>query len=229
MTILDRPTARRHHRRGPQRRCAGLADHATATWRARSTAAAPRSGIDLLLGIGGTPEGVIAAAALKCLGGAIQGRLWPRDDDERRTLVDDGLRPGRGAHDRRPRQRRRGVLRRHRHHRRLICCAACRYWPDGATTYSMVMRSRSGTVRWVEARASVRETRTILRPSRTGADAQQRRLHGRSEPEAHRGYPPGPTSRGSSTDGGEDDLDLRSVRQAGGRNRHHQASHEATS
>jgi fructose-1,6-bisphosphatase II len=54
-------------------------------------AATPRSGVDLLLGIGGTPEGVIAAAALKCLGGAIQGRLWPRSDDERRTLLDQGF------------------------------------------------------------------------------------------------------------------------------------------
>src|SRR5881397_1253719 len=49
--------------------------------------ARPSSGIDLLLGIGGTPEGVIAAAALKCLGGAIQGRLSPRDDEERRKLA----------------------------------------------------------------------------------------------------------------------------------------------
>ena len=54
-------------------------------------AATPRSGVDLLLGIGGTPEGVIAAAALKCLGGAIQGRLWPRDDQERATLLEQGF------------------------------------------------------------------------------------------------------------------------------------------
>ncbi len=50
------------------------------------SAAAPRSGVDLLLGIGGTPEGVIAAAALKCMGGAIQGRLAPRTDEEREQL-----------------------------------------------------------------------------------------------------------------------------------------------
>ena len=113
-------------------------------------AATPRSGVDLLLGIGGTPEGVIAAAALKCLGGAIQGRLWPRNDEERRTLVDQGfdldqvletddLVSGRevffaatGVTD--------GSLLR-----------GVKYWPDGATTYSMVMRSQSGTVRYVEA------------------------------------------------------------------------------
>jgi fructose-1,6-bisphosphatase II len=104
----------------------------------------------LLLGIGGTPEGVIAAAALKCLGGAIQGRLYPRDDTERAALVDEGydidavlttddLVSGNdvffaatGITD--------GSLLR-----------GVRYWPDGATTHSMVMRSRSGTVRWVEA------------------------------------------------------------------------------
>jgi len=109
-----------------------------------------RSGLDLLLGIGGTPEGVIAAAALKCVGGAIQGRLYPRNDDERRKLVETGfdiervlttddLVAGRdvffaatGITD--------GSLLR-----------GVKYWPDGATTYSMVMRSRSGTVRIVEA------------------------------------------------------------------------------
>src|SRR5205809_1520097 len=53
------------------------------------------TGVDLLYGIGGTPEGVISAAALKCVGGGIQGRLWPRDDVERRTLADAGLDPDR--------------------------------------------------------------------------------------------------------------------------------------
>src|SRR5204862_2666452 len=48
------------------------------------------SGVDLLMGVGGTPEGVISAAAIKCLGGSLQGRLWPRNDDERRQLIDAG-------------------------------------------------------------------------------------------------------------------------------------------
>jgi fructose-1,6-bisphosphatase II len=114
------------------------------------SAAAPRSGVDLLMGIGGTPEGVIAAAALKCMGGAIQGRLSPRTDEERDELRDAGLDPDRvlttddlvsgkdvffaatGITD--------GSL-----------LQGVRYWPDGATTYSLVMRSRSGTMRWVEA------------------------------------------------------------------------------
>jgi fructose-1,6-bisphosphatase II len=49
------------------------------------------TGVDLLMGVGGTPEGVISAAALKCVGGGIQGRLWPRDEDERRQLEEAGL------------------------------------------------------------------------------------------------------------------------------------------
>jgi fructose-1,6-bisphosphatase II len=54
-------------------------------------AARADTGIDLMLGIGGTPEGIVAACALKCLGGVIQGRLWPRDDAERHKALDAGL------------------------------------------------------------------------------------------------------------------------------------------
>src|SRR6185369_8173425 len=61
-------------------------------------AAQPGTGVDMLYGIGGTPEGVISAAALKCVGGGIQGRLWPRNDDERQQLVDAGLDPERVLH-----------------------------------------------------------------------------------------------------------------------------------
>ena len=53
-------------------------------------AAQPFTGVDMLMGIGGTPEGAISAAAIKCLGGAIQGKLWPRDEEERLKLVDAG-------------------------------------------------------------------------------------------------------------------------------------------
>src|SRR5207302_5271030 len=53
-------------------------------------AARPTTGVDLLLGIGGTPEGIIAACAMKCLGGKIQGKLWPRDDAERQKALDAG-------------------------------------------------------------------------------------------------------------------------------------------
>jgi fructose-1,6-bisphosphatase II len=113
-------------------------------------AAAPRTQIDMLLGIGGTPEGVIAAAALKCLGGAIQGRLWPRTDEEREMLVDQGFDldavlttddlvagddvffAATGITD--------GNL-----------LDGVQYWPDGASTHSMVMRARSGTIRYIQA------------------------------------------------------------------------------
>src|SRR5215831_892231 len=53
-------------------------------------AARPETGVDILYGIGGTPEGVISAAALKSVGGAMQGKLWPRNDEERQALVDSG-------------------------------------------------------------------------------------------------------------------------------------------
>ena len=53
-------------------------------------AARPDTGVDLLLGVGGTPEGIIAACAMKCTGGVIQARLWPKDDDERQRALDAG-------------------------------------------------------------------------------------------------------------------------------------------
>ncbi len=55
------------------------------------TAARPDTGVDLLVGVGGTPEGIITACAMKCIGGIIQGRLWPTDDDERQRAIDAGL------------------------------------------------------------------------------------------------------------------------------------------
>jgi fructose-1,6-bisphosphatase II len=109
-----------------------------------------RSGIDLLLGIGGTPEGVIAAAAMKCLGGTIQGRLYPRNDEERAALLDEGfdleqvlttddLVSGQDVFFAATGITTGSLLR------------GVKYWPDGATTWSLVMRSRTGTVRWIEA------------------------------------------------------------------------------
>jgi fructose-1,6-bisphosphatase II len=110
----------------------------------------PESGADILIGIGGTPEGVIAAAALKCMGGALQGRLWPRNDGERQAAIDAGYNlgavltendlvqgdncffAGTGITD--------GELLRGVH-----------YDSKGATTQSLVMRSKSGTVRRIDA------------------------------------------------------------------------------
>jgi len=118
-------------------------------------AAQPGTGVDMLYGIGGTPEGVISAAALKCVGGAIQGRLWPRNDDEREQLLAAGLDPAR-------------VLRTND----LVSgedvfvaatgvttgalLQGVQYTPGGgAVTDSIVMRARSGTVRRVVAQQSL--------------------------------------------------------------------------
>ena len=90
VTILDRP---RHEAIIEAVRSVGAAVHLITDGDVAGAIAAAstrRSGIDLLFGIGGTPEGVIAAAALKCLGGAIQGRLFPRNEEERRSLLDGG-------------------------------------------------------------------------------------------------------------------------------------------
>jgi len=122
-------------------------------------AVSDNSPVDLLWGIGGTPEGVISAAAIKCIGGQLLGRLWPRNDEERQAALDAGYEL-----------------------ERVLDCDALvagedvffsatgvtdgdvlqgvRYQGDrGATTESLVMRSRSGTVR----RVSASHDRTKLR------------------------------------------------------------------
>jgi fructose-1,6-bisphosphatase II len=109
------------------------------------------TGVDLLMGVGGTPEGVISAAALKCVGGGMQGRLWPRNDDERKQLLDAGLDPAQvlTTDDLVSGQdvfvAATGVT-----HGALL--SGVRYTREGAVTDSIVMRSRSGTVRRIEAR-----------------------------------------------------------------------------
>jgi fructose-1,6-bisphosphatase II len=113
-------------------------------------AAQTASGVDMLMGIGGTPEGVISAAAIKCLGGSMQGRLWPRNDEERTQLIDDGydidqvltaddLVAGQDVFVAATGVTTGALLR------------GVRYTPNGALTHSIVMRSRSGTVRLIEA------------------------------------------------------------------------------
>ncbi len=121
-------------------------------------AARPDTGIDLLLGVGGTPEGIIAACAMKCLGGVIQGRLWPIDDDERQRAIDAG-------HDLD------AVLTTDQ----LVTGDDCffvatgitdgellrgvRYRSGGATTHSLVMRSRSGTIRTIHSEHRLQKLR----------------------------------------------------------------------
>jgi fructose-1,6-bisphosphatase II len=90
VVVLDRP---RHDQLSKDIREAGArikfitdGDVAGAVMAARDD-----TGVDLLMGIGGTPEGIIAACAMKCLGGEIQGRLWARNDEEHRALAERGL------------------------------------------------------------------------------------------------------------------------------------------
>jgi fructose-1,6-bisphosphatase II len=114
-------------------------------------AAQPGTSVDMLMGVGGTPEGVISAAALKSLGGGMQGKLWPRNDDERQKLVDAGYDVDRVLHTDdlvtgddvfvAATGVTTGALLR-----------GVRYVQNGAITDSLVMRSRSRTVRRIEAR-----------------------------------------------------------------------------
>jgi fructose-1,6-bisphosphatase II len=115
-------------------------------------AVSENSPVDLLWGIGGTPEGVISAAAIKCIGGQLLGRLWPRTDEERTAAVDagynldkvltcDDLVQGENAFFSATGVTDGDVLQ------------GVRYQGErGATTESLVMRSRSGTVRRIQAR-----------------------------------------------------------------------------
>jgi fructose-1,6-bisphosphatase II len=119
-------------------------------------AAQPGTGVDMLYGIGGTPEGVISAAALKCVGGGIQGRLWPRNDDERGQLLAAGLDPARVLHTNDLVSGEdvfvaaTGVT-----SGPLLQGVQYTQTPAGAVTDSIVMRSRSGTVRRVVAQQSL--------------------------------------------------------------------------
>jgi fructose-1,6-bisphosphatase II len=149
VVVLDRP---RHEKLVEEIRAAGArikfitdGDVAGAIMAAREG-----TGIDLLMGIGGTPEGIIAACALKCLDGLIQGRLWPKDDAEREKAIDAGHELDRvlttddlvsgddcffvatGITD--------GEL-----------MQGVRYTSGGASTHSLVMRSRSGTIRSIHS------------------------------------------------------------------------------
>src|SRR3954453_24152457 len=111
----------------------------------------PDTGADILFGIGGTPEGVIAAAAMKCMGGEIQGRLWPRNEDERKAAVDAG-------YDLDQVLTTENLVRGDNVFFAVTgitdgeVLKGVHYDSQGASTQSLVMRSRSGTVRFVEAR-----------------------------------------------------------------------------
>jgi fructose-1,6-bisphosphatase II len=124
-------------------------------------AVSPSTPATLLWGIGGTPEGVISASAIKCLGGAMVGRLWPRNDDERQAAIDAGY-----------------ELERVLTHDDLVkgedvffsatgvtdgdVLQGVRYeGTRGASTESLVTRTRSGTVRRIASRHDREKLRTL--------------------------------------------------------------------
>jgi fructose-1,6-bisphosphatase II len=129
-------------------------------------AARPWTGIDLVMGVGGTPEGVISAAAIKCLGGAMQGKLWPRNDDERQRLVEAGFDLGRvlsadalvSGDD---------VFVAATGVTRGALLNGVRTDASGVETESIVMRSRSGTVRRI---AAYHPSEKIMRLRKESAD-----------------------------------------------------------
>jgi fructose-1,6-bisphosphatase II len=159
--MLDRP---RHHEYMKEVREAGarirLIPHGDVS--ASLSAVTEGSAVDLLWGIGGTPEGVLSASAIQCTGGQILGKLWPRDDGERQAAIDAGydldeiidkdrLVSGQnvffaatGVTD--------GEMLEGVHFQ----------GPQGATTESISMRSRSGTVRRVSARHDRSKLREII-------------------------------------------------------------------
>jgi len=161
VVMLDRP---RHEERLAEIRQLGarvrLIPHGDVS--AALLAVSDNSPVDLLWGVGGTPEGVISAAAIKCIGGALVGRLWPRDDGERQAALDAGY-----------------DLDRQLTQDDLVkgedCFFAATGVTDGdvlqgvryrrarsATTESLVMRSRSGTVRRISATHDRAKLRALI-------------------------------------------------------------------
>ncbi|MBI5880213.1 MAG: class II fructose-bisphosphatase [Chloroflexi bacterium] len=153
VTVLDRP---RHNELIAQIRAAGarlklISDGDVA---GALQASSPNMPVDVLMGIGGSPEAVISAAAIKCLGGNIQCKLWPRDESERRRALDAGLDLKRvlGMND---------LVRSDNVFFAITgitdgeLLEGVRYRGDSVSTDSLIMRSRSGTFRRVKAEHSL--------------------------------------------------------------------------
>ncbi|RAV31557.1 class II fructose-bisphosphatase, partial [Corynebacterium heidelbergense] len=151
VVVLDRPRhsdlIRDIREAGAKVRLIGDGDVAGAV-----AAAQPNStnSVDIMMGIGGTPEGVITAAAMKCMGGEIQGKLWPKDDEERQKALDAG-------HDLSKVLTTDDLI--NSEHCFFVATGVTNgdmvrgvsYRRESAITRSLVMRSRSGTIRFVES------------------------------------------------------------------------------
>jgi len=149
VVVLDRP---RHEQLLSEIRSAGariklISDGDVA---ASIQAALPETGVDVLMGIGGTPEGVLSAAAIRCIGGGIQCKAWPRDEKEKQAAMADGV-------DLDKVYKTEDLV-----NSEDVFFAATgvssgemlkgvRYSSGGAQTQSLAMRSRSGTIRWIDS------------------------------------------------------------------------------
>ncbi|WP_019929359.1 class II fructose-bisphosphatase [Nocardia sp. BMG111209] len=132
-------------------------------------AARPDSGTDVLIGIGGTPEGIIAAAAMRCMGGALQAKLAPKDEAERQRAIDAGYDLDRVLDTQ-------DLV----SGENVFFCATgvtdgdllrgVRYFSGGASTQSIVMRSKSGTVRMIDAYHRLTKLREYASVDFTGDD-----------------------------------------------------------
>jgi fructose-1,6-bisphosphatase II len=149
VVVLDRP---RHEHLLSEIRSAGariklISDGDVA---ASIQAALPETGVDVLMGIGGTPEGVLSAAAIRCIGGGIQCKAWPRDEKEREAAIADGVNLDR-VYKTEDLVNSEDVFFAATGVSSGEMLKGVRYSSGGAQTQSLAMRSRSGTIRWIDS------------------------------------------------------------------------------
>ena len=149
VVVLDRP---RHEQLLSEIRSAGariklISDGDVA---ASIQAALPETGVDVLMGIGGTPEGVLSAAAIRCIGGGIQCKAWPRDEKERTAAIADGVNLDK-VYKTEDLVNSEDVFFAATGVSSGEMLKGVRYSSGGAQTQSLAMRSRSGTIRWIDS------------------------------------------------------------------------------
>jgi fructose-1,6-bisphosphatase II len=149
VVVLDRP---RHEHLLSEIRSAGariklISDGDVA---ASIQAALPETGVDVLMGVGGTPEGVLSAAAIRCIGGGIQCKAWPRDEKEREAAIADGVNLDK-VYKTEDLVKGEDVFFAATGVSSGEMLKGVRYSSGGAQTQSLAMRSRSGTIRWIDS------------------------------------------------------------------------------